>query len=267
MKGTPINSQPKALIEDVLELTPVLGLGPVILHPRPPRSSKTAATNKNPQDTFTNTNPLWRPPGNRGIFGGILIAQTLAAAQKTITDDFLARSMHCYFVLAGDGEKPILYHVDRVADTPEYLIRSVSAKQGDRLIFSAMMNFTKATENHIRKPDYAIPPPNVDPPVDVESGWDTDRPFQSLEATIERMLIVIFACSCLNVTKTIQKTPQDRKIRKSDNGRVPGEGYPPLEAKGLTSGRWHISQIASSLEPCTASTPCADFPRRLRYGG
>lgn len=32
MKGTSLNNKPNALIEDVLELTPALGLGSVLLH-------------------------------------------------------------------------------------------------------------------------------------------------------------------------------------------------------------------------------------------
>lgn len=30
------------------------------------------------QDIFTNTRELWHPPGARGIYGGAVIAQTLA---------------------------------------------------------------------------------------------------------------------------------------------------------------------------------------------
>lgn len=94
--------------------------------------------------------------------------------------------MHCYFVFAGDGELPILYHVERVVDTPGYGVRAVRAKQGDRLIFSATLNFTKSKTSFA---EHALPAPVVDPPVDVESGWDEDRPFQSLAAGFARRLI------------------------------------------------------------------------------
>ncbi|RJE27633.1 Histidine acid phosphatase [Aspergillus sclerotialis] len=169
MKGTQPSStstnNSKALIEEVLELTPVLGTGP---------------------DNFTNVKPLWRPPGNRGIFGGIVIAQTLVAAQKTVAPDFPVRSMHCYFVFAGDGEVPILYHVERLVDTTEYVVRSVSAKQGDRLIFSATLSFTKFDENNAGRVDYSVPPPAVEKPADVGSGWDSGQPFQLVTASFDR---------------------------------------------------------------------------------
>lgn len=32
------------------------------------------------QDIFTNTRELWHPPGARGIYGGAVIAQTLAVS-------------------------------------------------------------------------------------------------------------------------------------------------------------------------------------------
>jgi acyl-CoA thioesterase 8 len=40
---------------------------------------------------FTNTRPLFHPPGARGIYGGTAIAQCLAAAQRTIPSDFTVR--------------------------------------------------------------------------------------------------------------------------------------------------------------------------------
>ena len=133
-------------------------------------------------------NPLWRPPGNRGILGGIVIAQTLAAAQKTVAPDFPVRSMHCYFVFAGDGEVPILYHVERLVDTTEYVIRNVSAKQGDRLIFSATLSFTKFDESVARRVDYSVPPPAVEKPVDVGSEWASGQPFHLVTDSFDRRL-------------------------------------------------------------------------------
>ncbi|KAF5017137.1 hypothetical protein F66182_10974, partial [Fusarium sp. NRRL 66182] len=78
----------KAAIENVLDLTPISDIGP---------------------DVFTNTRPLWHPPGARGIYGGAVIAQCLSAAQRTVPENFFVHSMHCYFVLAGDSEIPIVY--------------------------------------------------------------------------------------------------------------------------------------------------------------
>lgn len=92
IRPPPVNPSQSA-IENVLELTQLHDIDP---------------------DLFTNRRPLWHPPGARGIYGGAAIAQTLSAAQKTVPQEFTVHSMHCYFVLAGNAEIPIIYHVERV---------------------------------------------------------------------------------------------------------------------------------------------------------
>ncbi|KAA6412299.1 MAG: hypothetical protein FRX48_04451 [Lasallia pustulata] len=77
---------PQIPIENVLDLTP----------------SSTSAPTSSPTRARSGT------PRARGIYGGAAIAQTLAAAQRTIPPAFVAHSMHCYFVLAGDAAVPIL---------------------------------------------------------------------------------------------------------------------------------------------------------------
>jgi acyl-CoA thioesterase 8 len=143
--GTLIRPPPadpsKSQIENVLELTPIADIGP---------------------DIFTNTRPLWHPPGARGIFGGAAIAQSLAAAQMTIPPPtpenrhttFLVHSMHCYFVLAGDSSIPVLYHVERVRDGRSFVTRTVQARQRGKCIFTTTISFVregsagKATVDH-----------------------------------------------------------------------------------------------------------------------
>jgi acyl-CoA thioesterase 8 len=49
---------------------------------------------------YRNKNPLWHPPGARGIFGGAVIAQALSAAMKTVDASLRVHSLHSYFVLA-----------------------------------------------------------------------------------------------------------------------------------------------------------------------
>jgi len=49
---------------------------------------------------YRNKQPLWHPPGARGIFGGAVIAQALSAAMKTVDSSLAVHSLHSYFVLA-----------------------------------------------------------------------------------------------------------------------------------------------------------------------
>ncbi|KAH0391103.1 Thioesterase/thiol ester dehydrase-isomerase, partial [Aureobasidium melanogenum] len=112
----------KSAIESVLELKQLTDIDPGL---------------------FTNTRPLWHPPGARGIYGGAVIAQCLAAAQRTVRDDFTVHSMHCYFVLAGSADIPIMYHVEKVRDGRSFATRTVQARQRGRPIFTTTMSFVR----------------------------------------------------------------------------------------------------------------------------
>ncbi|KAI1089345.1 Thioesterase/thiol ester dehydrase-isomerase [Rostrohypoxylon terebratum] len=112
----------KAPIENALELTDLSIIGP---------------------DIFTNTRELWHPPGARGIYGGAVIAQTLAAAQRTVPDDFVVHSYHCFFVLAGDSSIPIVYYVERVREGRSFCTRTVQARQRGHAIFTVTCSFMR----------------------------------------------------------------------------------------------------------------------------
>ena len=51
--------------------------------------------------------------------------------------------MHCYFVLAGDAEIPILYHVERVREGNSFMTRTVQARQRGKCIFTTTMSFVR----------------------------------------------------------------------------------------------------------------------------
>lgn len=90
---------------------------------------------------YRSAKALWRPIGQRGIFGGSVIAQALMAATKTVPPEFIVHSMHCYFVLSGNPDHPVLYHVERVRDGRSFATRTVQAKQRGRVIFTTTCSF------------------------------------------------------------------------------------------------------------------------------
>lgn len=147
IKPPPVDPS-KSAIENVLELTELTDIGPVssvnnlkFIHTLIDRC----------QDIFTNTRPLWHPPGARGVYGGAVIAQSLAAAQSTIAPPspanrhavYLIHSMHCYFVLAGDASIPVLYHVERVREGKSFMTRTVQARQRGKCIFTTTASFVR----------------------------------------------------------------------------------------------------------------------------
>ncbi|WWC63473.1 acyl-CoA thioesterase II [Kwoniella dejecticola CBS 10117] len=86
--------------------------------------------------------PLWVPSGARGVFGGQVIAQSLAAATRTITSPFGLHSMHCYFLLPALASPDIQYQVERLRDGKSYSNRLVRAYQGEREVFVLLASYT-----------------------------------------------------------------------------------------------------------------------------
>ena len=168
-------------IESVLSLLPLADIGP---------------------DVFTNAHPIWQPAVSRGVFGGAVIAQCLVAAQATIPDNFTVHSMHCYFVLGGDHDVPILYHVERVREGKSFITRTVQARQRGRCIFTTTMSFVREgsggkerVEHVVQMPTNVLTPPDrLEPipglPSPVGKTTDgiaaTETPFESVRCPIEQ---------------------------------------------------------------------------------
>ncbi|KAG2185803.1 hypothetical protein INT43_002240 [Umbelopsis isabellina] len=113
-----------------------------------------------------NSRELWKPIGARGVFGGQVVAQALRAAAKTVDPSFYVHSLHCYFILAGDNQIPILFQVDRLRSGKTYATRVVKATQRGRAIFTASVSFSldepgPMLHHQPRMPD--VPPPEEIP--------------------------------------------------------------------------------------------------------
>jgi acyl-CoA thioesterase 8 len=52
--------------------------------------------------------------------------------------------MHCYFVLAGNAEIPVIYHVEHVRDGRSFITRTVQARQRGNVIFTTTMQFVRS---------------------------------------------------------------------------------------------------------------------------
>ena len=61
------------------------------------------------------------------VFGGQVLGQSLHAAYQTVPEDRKAHSMHGYFILGGDINIPIDYHVDAIRDGKSFTTRRVVA--------------------------------------------------------------------------------------------------------------------------------------------
>lgn len=106
------------------------------------------------------------PETPRGrVFGGLVAAQSLAAAQRTVDDDRPVHSLHAYFLRPGDVGVPIVYEVDRIRDGRSFSTRRVVAIQQGQAIFnmSASFHVTEPGFDHAREMDEEVPPPHTLP--------------------------------------------------------------------------------------------------------
>jgi acyl-CoA thioesterase-2 len=74
------------------------------------------------------------------VFGGQVIGQALVASCRTV-EGRMPHSLHCYFILPGDPQIPIIYEVERLRDGKSYSTRRVTAIQHGQAIFSMMVSF------------------------------------------------------------------------------------------------------------------------------
>jgi acyl-CoA thioesterase-2 len=81
------------------------------------------------------------PADARHVFGGLLIAQALRAAQLTVGDRRPAHSLHASFVVAGTGGERIEYAVERTRDGASFSTRRVVARQGRGVVLVLTADF------------------------------------------------------------------------------------------------------------------------------
>lgn len=94
------------------------------------------------------------------VFGGQVIGQALVASVRTV-EGRMPHSLHCYFILPGDPQIPIIYEVERLRDGKSYSTRRVTAIQHGQAIFSMMVSFHAEEEDSFNHFD---PMPDVPPP-------------------------------------------------------------------------------------------------------
>lgn len=91
------------------------------------------------------------------VFGGQVLGQSLHAAYETVPKDRIAHSMHGYFILGGELDIPIDYHVDTIRDGKSFTTRRVVAYQKGNAIFNMAASFQKEEKGV----DHQITMPNV----------------------------------------------------------------------------------------------------------
>lgn len=206
----------KSAIEDVLELTSLEDINP---------------------NLFTNTRPLWHPPGARGIYGGAVIAQCLAAAQRTVPESFTVHSMHCYFVLNGNADIPIIYHVEHVREGRSFATRTVQARQRGAPIFTTTLSFMREGSGGRKLVQHAHHMPEVPYPSNDQPNDDIIRGANSP-----------FVSQRIDILNNDSERPYEKRTRQwiKAKGRISDDGghQAHLSALAYMSDSYFIGTIS-----------------------
>jgi acyl-CoA thioesterase-2 len=118
-------------------------------------------------DTFVGESPRYE--WGR-MYGGLVVAQALCAASRTVRPEHAVHSLHAYFILAGDLGEPVRYEVDRVRNGRSFTTRRVVARQSAGAILTLECSFQKGEPG----PDTqsADMPADVPRPETLASIWD-----------------------------------------------------------------------------------------------
>jgi acyl-CoA thioesterase-2 len=158
------------------------------------------------------------------VYGGQILGQALVAAVRTVEPERFAHSLHAYFLLPGDLERPIIYGVDRVRDGGSFTTRRVTATQHGRAMFVMSVSFHKSEpglDHQMRMPD--VPAPEDLPsehdlkakmiaelPEIMRKYWESERPIELRPVDVSRYF-------------AREKRDPEQQIWMRANGRLPDD--------------------------------------------
>lgn len=127
--------------------------------------------------TFTSREPT----DPRHVFGGLLIAQALRAAQLTVPAGRSVHSLHASFVLAGVPEQHLEHAVERTRDGMSFATRRVVVRQRRGVVLVLTADFHD-DESGV---EYEVPAtPGVPGPDHLPSGRYASRWFDSRDVPV-----------------------------------------------------------------------------------
>ena len=121
------------------------------------------------------------------VFGGQVIAQALAAAERTVDPSRLAHSFHTYFLRAGSEDHEIDFVVNRDFDGGSFSNRRVVASQQGKPILNFTASFQKL-EQGLSHQD--CPMPQVTEPDDLPPEAELRRQFAARADPAQRHLFL-----------------------------------------------------------------------------
>ena len=119
------------------------------------------------------------------VFGGQVIGQALASAERTVPDDRPVHSLHAYFLRGGSEDHEIDFKVERDLDGGSFSNRRVVASQLGKPILNMAVSFHRREEGVA----HADPMPKVAGPEGLASDLDLRRRFAERVPEARRALM------------------------------------------------------------------------------
>jgi acyl-CoA thioesterase 8 len=181
-----------------------------------------------------------------------VIAQCLAAAQRTVPKNFTVHSMHCYFVLAGDSEIPVMYYVEHVREGRSFATRTVQARQRGKAIFTTTMSFSRENSGGSKLVEHATPlPKNMRMPVDETESEEKENMRLSGNSP--------FVSQRIEILNAESKIPSEKRTRQwmKARGRISPEGgqQAHLSALAYMSDSYFIGTVSRIHDLWRFGTP------------
>lgn len=105
------------------------------------------------------------------VFGGQVLAQAIAAANRTVDESRLCHSAHGYFLRPGQPKLPVLYRIERIRDGRSFTTRRIVALQNGEAIFSMDASF-QVLEDGLH---HQIPAPDLPTPEDLQDDVEVAK--------------------------------------------------------------------------------------------
>jgi len=116
--------------------------------------------------------------GSGRLFGGLVAAQSVIAAGRTVGNDSSLHSLHAYFLRPGRHEIPLRFVIDRIRDGRTFTTRRVVAHQGGEAIFNLSASFARPEEgfNHQDPMPETMGPDGLPEMSEVRARWLGEPP-------------------------------------------------------------------------------------------
>ena len=126
-------------------------------------------------DVFVGVSPDY--PWGR-IYGGLVVAQALRAATRTVDPEHRVHSLHAYFILGGVPSEPVRYEVDRIRNGRSFSTRRVVARQSGGAILNLSASFQRDEDAPLVQ---GVDAPSAPAPHKVaRSDWDAGMDYREV---------------------------------------------------------------------------------------